>query len=61
MQHMLKNYFIFRKLGGGRRWRIMQMFSLLIPKVRYSERSAQDLKTESQIRTMHHAKVLQGV
>ena len=39
----------------------MYIFSLMIPKTRYSEGSAHDLKTESQIRTMHHAKVLQGV
>ena len=39
----------------------MQMFSYLIPKGRYSERSAQDEKTESQIRTTYHAKVLHKV
>ena len=35
----------------------MQVSSLLIPEGRYSEGSAQDQKTESQIRKMHHAKV----
>ena len=38
LQHRLKKLLYFQKVGG----RIMQMFSLLIPKGRYSERSAQD-------------------